>query len=228
MRSPLARPSEPYSQRCARIAEDGAATLRAYARALAVQSERIDGAFVTAVVSILATPGHVIVAGVGKSGLVGRKIAATLASTGTPSFFVHATEALHGDLGMCTPEDIALLISYSGETEEVVALALPLKRLGLRTIALVGAPRSRLAQRADVVLDIGVEREACPHNLAPTTSSLATLAIGDALAIALMRERGFNADDFARLHPGGSLGRRLLGDASMILADTAETLIPRR
>lgn len=151
-----------------------------------------------------------MVCGMGKSGLIGRKLAATFASTGTPSFFVHPAEALHGDLGMIRAGDLVLLLSYSGETEEVVRLLPSLGAMQVATIALVGRLESTLAQSVDVAIDVSVEREACPHNLAPTSSTLTTLAIGDALAVALMRERDFRPSDFARFHPGGSLGRRLL------------------
>jgi arabinose-5-phosphate isomerase len=157
-----------------------------------------------------ATPGHVVITGIGKSGIIGRKIAATLASTGTPSFFVHPAEAFHGDLGMITERDTVLLVSYSGETEEVVRLLPHLLRLGAPIISLVGALDSTLARAADVAIDVSVEREVCPNNLAPTNSTLAALAMGDALAVSLMRARQFGVDDFARLHPGGVLGRRLL------------------
>jgi arabinose-5-phosphate isomerase len=157
-----------------------------------------------------STPGHVVITGMGKSGNIGRKMAATLASTGTPSFFLHPAEAFHGDLGMITERDTLLLISYSGETEEVVRLLPHLLRMGTPIISLIGAMDSTLAKAADVAIDVSVVREACPNNLAPTNSTLAAMAMGDALAVSLMRAREFGADDFARLHPGGSLGRRLL------------------
>lgn len=191
------------------ILETGIATLREFCSAIHRVSSQIDGSFAEAVCCILAAKGHVVVSGIGKSGLIGRKIAATLASTGTPSFFVHATEALHGDLGMVTEGDVAILISHSGETDEVVRLLPALKRFNTCTIAIVGHTHSTLARRCDIVLDTGVDREACPNNLAPTTSTLATLAIGDALAIALMRQRKFRPADFACLHPGGKLGEHL-------------------
>ena len=146
----------------------------------------------------------------GKSGLVGRKIAATLASTGTPSFFLHPGEALHGDLGMLTPQDLLVLLSYSGETEEIIKLIPALKRFGNTLIGITGNPQSLLGKRCNVVLEVAVEREVCPNNLAPTTSTLVTMAMGDALACALMRARDFQPMDFARFHPGGALGRRLL------------------
>lgn len=180
-----------------------------YARALTELAERDHSAFSAAIELILNTDGRVVVSGIGKSGLIGRKIAATLSSTGTPSLFLHSAEAFHGDLGVISHSDIAVLISYSGETEEVVKLIAPIKRRGVKIIAITGDIRSTLAQAADIVLDAKVEREVCPHNLAPTTSCIATLAIGDALAVELMHKRQFAAEDFGFNHPGGSLGRRL-------------------
>lgn len=162
------------------------------------------------VVSLLCTlEGHLVVSGVGKSGLIGKKITATLASTGTPSFWLHPTEAFHGDLGSITSHDCALLISYSGETEELVRLVPALRAQGVPIIAMTGKPASSLARLADHHLSIAVDRETCPHNLAPTTSTTVTLALGDALAVALMYCRGFAPEDFAKFHPGGSLGRAL-------------------
>lgn len=192
------------------LARDARECFRQQAAALAALGSRIDGAFGKAVRLLYQTDGHIVVTGMGKSGLVGRKIAATLASTGSPSFFLHSAEALHGDLGMVTDRDAVILISYGGETEEVVRLLPHLEARGIPMIALVGRTDSRLARGVDVFLDVSVEKEICPNNLAPTTSSLATLAMGDALAVALMRLRGFDAQDFARLHPGGGLGRRLV------------------
>ncbi|WP_447737402.1 KpsF/GutQ family sugar-phosphate isomerase [Aeromonas veronii] len=154
--------------------------------------------------------GHVIICGMGKSGHVGRKISATLASTGTPSFFVHPAEAFHGDLGMITPDDVVVLISNSGETDEVLKLIPSLKNFGNRIIAITGGVKSTLAKNADAVLEIKMQGESCPNNLAPTTSTTLTMAIGDALASALMNKRHFMPNDFAKFHPGGSLGRRLL------------------
>lgn len=154
--------------------------------------------------------GHVIICGMGKSGHVGRKISATLASTGTPSFFVHPAEAFHGDLGMITPDDVVVLISNSGETDEVLKLIPSLKNFGNRIIAITGGMQSTLAKNADAVLEIKMQGESCPNNLAPTTSTTLTMAIGDALASALMNKRHFMPNDFAKFHPGGSLGRRLL------------------
>lgn len=180
------------------------------AEALKATAEGLNGEFDQAVEMILSTPGRVIVSGMGKSGIIGKKIAATLASTGTPSFSVHPAEAYHGDLGMFTAEDIAILISYSGETEEVIRLIPSLRHFGVKIIALVGNPESTLGRNSDLVLDVSVEREACPNNLAPTTSTTVTLAMGDALAVALIERREFKPQDFAVFHPGGSLGRRLL------------------
>jgi arabinose-5-phosphate isomerase len=152
----------------------------------------------------------VVVTGMGKSGHIGGKIAATLASTGTPAFFVHPGEAQHGDLGMIQPIDVVIAISNSGETGEILTILPIIKRMGARLIAMTGSPKSSLARQADVHLDAGVEKEACPHNLAPTSSTTATLALGDALAVALLKARNFTPEDFARSHPGGKLGRRLL------------------
>lgn len=159
---------------------------------------------------ILACQGRVVVGGIGKSGLVGKKMVATFASTGTPSFFLHPTEAFHGDLGMLKPIDMVILISNSGETDDVNKLIPSLKNFGNKIIAMTGNPYSTLGRNADVILNIGVEREACLNNLAPTSSTLVTMALGDALAIALMKARDFRPEDFARYHPGGSLGRKLL------------------
>lgn len=166
--------------------------------------------FVAAVERIRAARGRVIVSGMGKSGHVGRKIAATFSSTGTPAFFVHPAEASHGDLGMITHDDVVIAISYSGESDELITVLPLVKRMGARLVALTGQPGSTLATLADVVLDAHVEKEACPLNLAPTASTTAALALGDALAVALLDARGFGHEDFARSHPGGRLGRRLL------------------
>ena len=171
---------------------------------------RVNDDFARAVEMILAVRGRVVVMGMGKSGHIGRKVAATLASTGTPAMFVHAAEASHGDLGMITSADLVLALSYSGEVEELTSILPLVKRMGAPLIAITGGLRSALAQHADVVLDCGVEKEACPHNLAPTASTTAQMALGDALAVALLDARGFKPDDFARSHPGGALGRRLL------------------
>lgn len=171
---------------------------------------RVDGSFAAACQIILAAEGRVAVLGMGKSGHIGRKIAATLASTGTPALFVHPGEASHGDLGMIAPEDVTILISNSGETQELLSIVPSLKRTGVRLIAMTGKPASQLARTAEVHIDVAVPKEACPLNLAPSASTTATLAMGDALAIALLEARGFTEKDFAHSHPGGSLGRRLL------------------
>jgi len=171
---------------------------------------RLDASFTAACRLMLACRGRVVVTGMGKSGHVANKIAATLASTGTPAFFVHPGEASHGDLGMIIGEDLVLALSNSGETSELVTILPLIKRLGVKLIALTGKPDSTLAKIADVHLDVSVAREACPLNLAPTASTTAALAMGDALAVALLEARGFTEEDFARSHPGGSLGRRLL------------------
>jgi arabinose-5-phosphate isomerase len=180
------------------------------AAAVAALASRLDERFLAAVRLILECRGRVVVTGIGKSGQVGRKIASTMASTGTPAFFVHPGEAIHGDLGMIAHDDVVIAISYSGESDELTTILPLVKRLGARLIALTGAPSSTLASLADVVLDAGVEKEACPLNLAPTASTTAALALGDALAIAALDARGFGHEDFARSHPGGALGRRLL------------------
>ena len=171
---------------------------------------RIDDDFVRACDLCLACRGRIVVTGMGKSGHIGSKIAATLASTGSPAFFVHPGEASHGDLGMITAEDVVIAISNSGETEELLTIVPIIRRLGVPLIAMTGNPASSLAREAEVNLDISVEKEACPLGLAPTASTTATLVMGDALAVALLEARGFTADDFARSHPGGRLGRRLL------------------
>ncbi|WP_238527221.1 MULTISPECIES: KpsF/GutQ family sugar-phosphate isomerase [Persephonella] len=170
----------------------------------------LDNNFDKAVELILNTKGKVVVTGMGKSGLVGKKIAATLASTGTPSFFLHPAEAIHGDLGMISKEDIVLAISNSGETPELLAIIPTIKRWGNKVISITNNKNSTLAKESDIHLYLNIEREACPLNLAPTSSSTATLALGDALAVALLEMRGFTAEDFARFHPGGSLGRKLM------------------
>jgi arabinose-5-phosphate isomerase len=184
-------------------------TLRTEAEALLQAAERIDGRFAEAVERILTLRGKLIVTGIGKSGLVGAKIAATLASTGTPSFFLHPSEALHGDLGMIGPDDGVLAISYSGESEELSNILPHIRRFEVPLLAMTSDPDSTLAHYADVVLDIAVEREACPLGAAPTSSTTLTMALGDALAVALMKRRNFRKEDFASFHPGGSLGKRL-------------------
>lgn len=184
--------------------------LQIEAQSVAALTQRVDRAFSRAVDLLLACEGRVVVTGVGKSGHIGRKIAATLASTGTPSLFVHAAEAAHGDLGMITGDDALLALSYSGEGDELLTMLPVAKRLGTPLIAITGNPASTLAKLADVHIDVRVDKEACPLNLAPTSSTTAMLAMGDALAIACLEVRGFNADDFARAHPAGALGRKLL------------------
>ena len=171
---------------------------------------RINGQFTAAVEMILACPGRTVITGMGKSGIIGRKMAATLASTGTPSFYLHPAEGIHGDLGMVTADDVVIALSNSGETGEILHILPSLRRIGAKVIAMVGNPNSSLGKNADVVLDVGVSKEACPLGLAPTSSTTAALAFGDALAVALLSKRKFTADQFAVFHPGGSLGRKLL------------------
>ena len=180
------------------------------AAAVAALAARIDTQFAAAAETLIACPGRVVVTGMGKSGHIAGKIAATLASTGTPAFFVHPGEASHGDLGMITAQDVVIALSYSGETGEILTILPLIKRLDVPLIAMTGNAESTLAQRADVHLDVAVELEACPLELAPTSSTTAALVMGDALAIALLEARHFTAEDFARSHPGGALGRRLL------------------
>jgi len=200
-----------------RLRELGAAVIRTETEALTSLLPRIDSRFADACALMLACRGRVVVLGMGKSGHIGGKIAATLASTGTPAFFVHPGEAGHGDLGMLVPGDVVLALSNSGETDEILNLLPRLKRQQIPLIALTGRPHSTLAGAAEVHLDIGVAAEACPLGLAPTASTAATLAMGDALAIALLEQRGFTAEDFARSHPSGRLGRRLLLHVSDIM-----------
>lgn len=180
------------------------------AEAILAMGNRLDAGFERAVETLHACRGRIVVTGIGKSGMIGRKIAATLASTGAPAFFLHPAEGSHGDLGMVTRQDVVMILSNSGETGEVLALLPVFRRLGVPLIALVGKPESTLARMSDVALDIGVEREACPMGLAPTSSTTAALAMGDALAVCLLEKRDFGPEQFAFLHPGGSLGRRLL------------------
>jgi arabinose-5-phosphate isomerase len=180
------------------------------ARAVETLKTRLDDNFIAACNLCMQTTGRIVVTGMGKSGHVSNKIAATLASTGTPAFFMHPAEASHGDLGMITNQDLLIAISYSGETAEVVTILPVVKRMGAKLLSITGNPNSTMAQAADAHLDISVAEEACPLNLAPTASTTATLAMGDALAVALLKMRGFTAEDFARSHPSGSLGKRLL------------------
>ena len=200
----------PPSASSAGLIESGREVIRIEAAAVSALEARLNETFAAACGLILACRGRVVVTGMGKSGHIGRKLAATLASTGTPSFYVHPAEASHGDLGMITPEDVVIALSNSGQTPEVVTILPLIKRLGVALIALTGEPDSMLARGANCHLDISVDREACPLNLAPTASTSATLAMGDALALAVSAARGFTAEDFARSHPGGRLGRRLL------------------
>jgi arabinose-5-phosphate isomerase len=202
------------------IIERGRRVVRMERDALEAAEDRLGDEFARVVETIARSTGRVIVAGLGKSGLIGRKIAATLTSTGTPAAFLHPVESVHGDLGIVGPNDVAILISKSGESDELLALLEPLKRLGVKTVALTGAPESTIARLSDLRLDGWVREEACPHDLAPTTSTTVALALGDALAVALLEEKGFRREDFARLHPGGSLGRRLLVRVSEIMLTT--------
>jgi arabinose-5-phosphate isomerase len=212
--------------------EQAKRVLKIEADAVAALVNRIDEKFEKAVEMILKCKGRVVVTGMGKSGLIGKKIAATLASTGTPALFLHPAEGIHGDLGMVTRGDTVIALSNSGETEEVALMLPSLKRLGIKIIALTGNPDSTLAKNSDVVIDVGVKEEACPLGLAPTASTTATLAMGDALAVVLLDQRGFKEEDFACFHPGGTLGKKLLlrvrdlmhtGEAVPIVSE--ETLI---
>ena len=187
-----------------------AEVLEIESRAVDQLKSRLDESFIAACRLCLGTDGRVVVTGMGKSGHIGGKIASTLASTGTPSFFMHPAEASHGDLGMITASDTLLAVSYSGETQEVVTILPLIKRMGAKLISMTGKPGSTLANAADVHLDVSVSKEACPLDLAPTASTTAMLAMGDAMAVALLKSRGFTAEDFARSHPSGSLGKRLL------------------
>ncbi|HEX8716388.1 MAG TPA: KpsF/GutQ family sugar-phosphate isomerase [Gemmatimonadaceae bacterium] len=192
------------------LVERGRRVLRQEWQALRELEQRLDGEFARAVELMAATHGRIIVSGVGKSGLIARKIAATLTSTGTPAVFLHPVESVHGDLGIVGPDDVAILLSKSGETAEVFPMLEQLRRFGVQIIALTGCRGSTLGRCADVVLDTQVSEEACPHDLAPTTSSTAALVMGDAIAVTLLERKGFRREDFARLHPGGSLGKKLL------------------
>ncbi|GAM08798.1 arabinose 5-phosphate isomerase KdsD [Geobacter sp. OR-1] len=211
------------------ILEDARRVIRVEAEALLTLAERIDGEFERAVDLILASKGRVVVTGMGKSGLIGLKIASTMASTGTPAFFLHPAEGIHGDLGMIMKGDVVIAVSNSGETEELIRILPVIKRLGATLVSMTGNMASTLAGAGDVVLDISVKEEACPLGLAPTASTTATLAMGDALAVALLQKRGFSAEDFALFHPGGALGKKLLltvndlmhaGDATPLVSET--------
>jgi arabinose-5-phosphate isomerase len=204
-------PSRPLPDSAtAGLADSGRRVFAVEAQALAAVAARLDGEFSAACRLMLETRGRVVCTGMGKSGHIARKIAATLASTGTPAFYVHPGEAAHGDLGMITDADVVLALSYSGESDEILLLLPVLRRQGNKLIAMTGRPQSSMAREADVHLDVSVPAEACPLDLAPTSSTTASLAMGDALAVALLDARGFTADDFARSHPAGALGRRLL------------------
>ena len=200
--------------------------LIAQAQAVTQMADRLNGEFQSAVELLLGCKGRTVVCGMGKSGLIGQKMVATFASTGTPSFFLHPAEAFHGDLGMLKPIDVLILISYSGETDELIKLIPSLKSFGNKIIAMTGNGKSTLAKHADIWLDISVEREVCPNNLAPTTSTLATMAMGDALAVAIIEAIQFKPMDFARYHPGGSLGRKLLTRVSDVMHSPAPIVSP--
>jgi arabinose-5-phosphate isomerase len=210
MNARIAPLAEPVIMDANAIVRSARRVISIEAAAVAALEERVGAEFVEACRVILHCAGRVVVSGMGKSGHIGRKIAATLASTGTPTFFVHPGEASHGDLGMIQPQDVVLALSHSGETDELLFILPVLKRQGIPLIAITGNRQSALARHATVVLDSSIAEEACPLNLAPTTSTTAALVLGDALAVALLEARGFTSDDFARSHPAGSLGRRLL------------------
>jgi arabinose-5-phosphate isomerase len=208
------------------ILDAGRRVIRMESEAVAALERRLGASFVRAAEAILDARGRVLVSGLGKSGIIARKIAATLTSTGTPAIFLHPIDALHGDLGIVGPADVALLLSKSGESDELHALLECLGRFGVTIIALTGNQHSTLAREAKIVLDCGVEEEACPHDLAPTSSTTAALAMGDALAVSLFMARGFRQEDFARLHPGGSLGRRLLRVRDVMVTERVPMLGP--
>ncbi|HEV2523507.1 MAG TPA: KpsF/GutQ family sugar-phosphate isomerase [Gammaproteobacteria bacterium] len=193
-----------------KIIATGLSVLEIEAKAIAELRDKVNAEFVESCLALLNCEGRVVVMGIGKSGHIGRKIDATLSSTGSPAFFLHPAEASHGDLGMITSKDLVIALSYSGEAAEILTIVPSIKRLDVKIIALTGAPHSTLAKIADISLDIGVRQEACPLGLAPTASTTAMLAMGDAIALAVLEARGFTADDFAKSHPGGKLGRRLL------------------
>jgi arabinose-5-phosphate isomerase len=222
---PLTRPAPPAEPDAAALIRSGLAVVQIETRAIDALRPRIDAAFVAACRLMLACRGRVVAVGMGKSGHIARKIAATLASTGTPAFYVHPGEASHGDLGMITDADVVLALSNSGETDEVLTIVPVLRRQGNALIAMTGRPGSTLARLADVHLDVTVPEEACPLGLAPTSSTTAALVMGDALAVALLDARGFTSEDFARSHPAGSLGRRLLLHISDIMHTGQE--VPR-
>jgi arabinose-5-phosphate isomerase len=195
------------------------------ANAIRALTDRLNGAFERVIDLLLSCKGRVIVTGMGKSGIICRKIAATLSSTGTSAFFLHPAEAIHGDLGIVQPEDIVIALSHSGETEELVRLLEGIRRIGAKLIALTGSPESTLARAADVAIDCGIAEEACPMNLVPTASTTAALAMGDAIAMTLLECKGFKEEEFARLHPGGKLGRRLLRVESAMHSGTQVPIV---
>jgi arabinose-5-phosphate isomerase len=203
--------------------ESAKRTLQVEADSISALEQRIDQIFASACQTLLDCRGRIVVTGIGKSGHIANKIAATLASTGAPAFFMHAAEASHGDLGMLTADDVVIAISGSGQTQEVLSLIPLIKRMQTPLLSMTGNPDSELAKAADIHLDVSVEREACPHNLAPTSSTTAALAMGDALAVALLEARNFSAEDFAFSHPGGSLGKRLL----LLVGDVMQAQFPR-
>ena len=211
-------PAEAPAPPLANALELARTVLTIEAQAITALVDRLDDAFLSAVRLLLQCRGRVVVSGVGKSGHIGRKVAATMASTGTPAMFVHAAEAVHGDLGMITRSDVLVALSYSGETTELLTIVPTLKREGTPLVAITGSPASSLARHADVHLNVRVDKEACPLNLAPTSSTTAMLALGDALAVACLDARGFGPADFARSHPGGALGRRLLTKVGDVMA----------
>lgn len=204
----------------------GRQVVRLEREALTTVEARLGESFARAVSMIAESSGRVIVAGVGKSGLIGRKIAATLTSTGTPAVFLHPVDSAHGDLGLVGPHDVAILLSKSGESDELLALLEHLQGLGVRTIAITGGGESALARLSDVTLDAWVREEACPHDLAPTASTTAALVLGDALAVALLEYKGFRREDFARLHPGGALGRRLVTRVDAVMLTDPLPVLP--
>ena len=193
--------------------------IEAEADAVSRLVDRVDEHFVRAIETLLALKGRIVATGVGKSGQIARRVASTLTSTGTPAFFLHPVDALHGDLGIVREGDVVLVFSASGSTEEIMQLLPLFRRLDLTIISLTGAPESPLAKKSDIVLDCAVVSEACPHNLAPTSSAIAASAMGDALAMALLEARGFSREDFAQIHPGGRLGRKLLMQVSELMHD---------
>ncbi|UCF19551.1 MAG: KpsF/GutQ family sugar-phosphate isomerase [Gemmatimonadota bacterium] len=201
------------------LTEAGRRVLRLEAEAVTRLEDRLDDAFVRAVQALALLKGRAIVTGVGKSGIIARKIAATLTSTGTPAFFLHPVEGVHGDVGNVLRDDLVILITKSGESDELYELLRVVKRLGVTTIALCGEPQATIAKHSDIVLDVSVAEEACPYDLAPTASTTAAMAMGDALAVALLQLKGFTREDFAKLHPAGALGRRLMTVADVMLTD---------